>query len=149
MDTFPIRLSEHERSLRPDCPTQVPFAAIAEHAHQCRINFGKTPEQLARDGGLSPFDIRGAVKGLNHIANARGLPTHREQLDAGVDVVLALNDVLSEAPDPAWAQSPANRDLTPPPATPESVVNQSATDLVEPEQQVASKPASKKAAKKR
>ena len=149
MDTFPVRLSEHERSLRPDCPTQVPFAAIVEYAHQCRINFGKTPEQLARDGGLSPFEIRGVIKGLNHIANARGLPTHREQLDAGVDVVLALNDVLSEAPDPAWAQSPANRDLTPPPTAPVSTANQSAGELVATEPQVASKPGSKKATRKK
>ena len=54
-----------------DCPREVPWAFVAEHAEWCQHNHDQTPERLAERGGLSPEEMLAVTRNTRlHIAGA-------------------------------------------------------------------------------
>lgn len=63
---FPVlRGTQRERDEleRLGCPRSVPWAFVAPHEAQARMNHDQTLERLAERGGLSPSELVAVVRG--------------------------------------------------------------------------------------
>lgn len=63
---FPVlRGTQRERDEleRLGCPRSVPWAFVAPHEQQAKLNHSQTLERLAQRGGLSPSELVAVVRG--------------------------------------------------------------------------------------
>jgi len=54
---FPVKLTDAEASTYPQCPRELPYEMVAEHENQVKLNYGRSVEELAIEGGLSPVEL--------------------------------------------------------------------------------------------